>query len=479
MADNPYSECYDNQEIEVINTLFQQQKIAHNKILYPSASERISDIIRLKKALIARERKFIEAMKIDFGHRSEDDAKFGDILTTVMSANNAIKRLKRWMKPSKRHVSVLFQPAKAQVQYQPLGVIGIITPWNYPIFLALGPLITALSAGNHAIIKMSEFTPATNEQMSKLIAEVFPPEQVTVVNGGAKVAAHFSSIPFDHIVFTGSSAVGRKVMTAAAQNLTPVTLKLGGKSPVIIDPDIDINVAVERFIMAKTINSGQTCVAPDYILCPEEKITELCAVLKTRFHEMYAHVGSNPDYSGIINDAQFSRLQNLMADAQAKGAQVTPLLEESADELARKIPLTLLTNVNDDMTIMQQEIFGPLLPILPYKTFNDAINYINMRPKPLALYLMSFDLQRQQQVLKYTKAGGVCINDAAFHAAQDDLPFGGVGESGMGHYHGKEGFLALSKAKPIFSRGRFSLGSIIFPPYNKYIHQLIYKFFIK
>lgn len=483
MANNPYSEIYDQQEITLLDDVFVQQQKAAQFEPYPCESARVNDIKQLKKSLLSFESQLLSAMKKDFGHRSEDDTKFGDILTTVLSTNYAIKHIKHWMKPSKRHVSVLFQPAKAQVFYQPLGVVGIITPWNYPIFLALGPLITALSAGNRAIIKMSEYTPTTNEVMKQLITSVFPPDKVAVVDGGVEVAAHFSSLNFDHLIFTGSTAVGRKVMSSAAKNLTPVTLELGGKSPVVIDENIDINIAVERFILAKTLNAGQTCVAPDYVLCPKEKIPQLENALHQQFNQMYADVIDNVDYSAIINDAQFNRLQGLLVDAQKKGATVQSLKVEGNtqydDASKRKIPLTLITDIKKDMLVMQEEIFGPLLPIVGYTNFQQAIDYINERPKPLALYLMSFNKEVQQQVIRQTKAGGVCINDAAFHVAQDDLPFGGVGDSGMGHYHAKEGFLALSKAKPIFTRGRFSFGKMIFPPYGKKLHHLIYKFFIK
>lgn len=479
MADNPYTECDNKQEIDQLERLFILQKNNETKVEISSAKQRVTDIKLLKKALISHQDELLNAMSEDFGHRSQDDSKLGDILTTVLSVNYAIKHIKRWMKPSKRHVHPLFQPAKAYVQYQPIGVVGIITPWNYPVFLSLGPLITALSAGNTAIIKMSEFTPKTNLVMKQLIASVFPPEKVAIICGGASVAAHFTHLKFDHLVFTGSTTIGKKVMAAASENLTPVTLELGGKSPVIIGKDIDISIAVTRFLVAKTLNSGQTCVAPDYLLCPEEKIPLLVATLKTQFNSLYPSIEDNPDYGGIINKAQFQRLNQLIQDASHKGGVITPLTVEQVDENVMKIPLTVITNPHDDMRVMQEEIFGPLLPIVPYSDIEQAIDYINQRENPLALYLMSFDKVTQHLVLNKTKAGGVCINEAAIHVAQDDLPFGGVGDSGMGQYHGHEGFLALSKAKAVFSRGKFSLGSLIFPPYNQAIHKLIYRIFIK
>ncbi len=479
MADNPYNSAYDQQEIARLNTIFATHKAQHQTAAIPSSAQRIANIKRLKNAVITHQQALITAMQNDFAHRSPDDSLLGDIMTTVMNANYTAKNIKRWMKPSKRHINVLFQPASGQVHYQPLGVVGIITPWNYPVFLALGPLISALAAGNTAIIKMSEFTPATNEVMRKLIKTAFKPEQVSVICGGASVASHFSALDFDHIVFTGSTQIGKKVMASAAANLTPVTLELGGKSPVIIDETINIDTAVKRFLMAKTINSGQTCVSPDYVLCPKDKIPDLLTALKSQFNAMYPGFAANPDYSSIITDAQYQRLISLIDDSNNKGATITPLCAVNANQTQRKMPLTVITNVNDEMTVMQQEIFGPLLPVIGYSTLDEAINYVNARPRPLALYIMSFNKQVQNKLLTSTQSGGVCINDAAMHVAQDDLPFGGVGDSGLGHYHGYEGFLTLSKAKAVFKRGKLSFGSLIFPPYNTRIHRLIYKLFIR
>ena len=289
----------------------------------------------------------------------------------------------------------------------------------------------------------------------------------------------FSSITFDHLFFTGSTSVGKLVMKAAAENLVPVTLELGGKSPTIIDNDIDIKTAVSRLILGKTLNAGQTCVAPDYIFCPENKVAELTQAFQTAYQSMYPSIEKNDDYSCIINDGQKSRLDSLLADAKTQGATITPLSKGSDDNACRKMPLTLITDVNDDMTVMQQEIFGPLLPIIGYKNISDAIAYINSKPRPLALYICSFNKSFQQQVLLNTHAGGVCINDAAFHVAVDDLPFGGIGASGMGQYHGDEGFKTFSHGKAVLSRGRISLGSLLFPPFGNKIHQILFKFFIR
>ncbi|MBL4900478.1 MAG: coniferyl aldehyde dehydrogenase [Colwellia sp.] len=481
MANNLYSIADDQQEINLIDDTFIKQKQAFGHNSYLSAQTRIDDLTKLKGAIIEHQEQLIQALSKDYGCRSVGDSKMGDLLPTIMGINYAIKHIKKWMKPSKRHVGVLFQPAKAFVMYQPLGVIGIITPWNYPVFLSLGPLTTALAAGNRAMIKMSEFTPATNNIIKTLLESVFSNDKVALINGGPDVAAHFSAQAFDHLIFTGSTRVGKMVMASAAKNLTPVTLELGGKSPTIIDDQIDIKDAVSRFILGKTLNAGQTCVAPDYILCPSGRVDELKQALSKQFTKMYPSVANNNDYGSIINETQLKRLTQWLSDAKAKGAILTSLSHDSEQECiaAGKIPLTLVNNVNDDMLLMQEEIFGPLLPIISYETLGDAIKYINDRPRPLALYLCSHDSEIQQIVLEQTHAGGVCLNDAAMHVVQDDMPFGGIGPSGMGHYHGHEGFLTFSKAKSVFKKGKVNTTSSAFPPYGKLIHKLIYKLFLK
>lgn len=480
MADNFYSQGYDQQQIAQLKSIFIEQKQAYQKQPYLSLADRLNDLQRLKKALLDYQNPIITAISEDFATRSKDDTKLGDILPTVLAINYTLKHLKKWMKPAKRHVGLLFQPAKAFVMYQPLGVVGIVTPWNYPVFLSIGPLITALAAGNRAMIKMSEFTPATNKVITKMLQEVFPSNKVVVIDGGAGVAVEFTQLAFDHLLFTGSTRVGKMVMAAAAQNLTPVTLELGGKSPTLIADDIDINDAVSRFILAKTLNAGQTCVAPDYVLCPDNKVTELINACQKQFSAMYPNFSSNQDYGSIINEQQYTRLKAWLVDAKEKGAEIISLAESSEISSAHgKIPLTLVTNVNDEMTLMQEEIFGPILPIVSYSSLTEAIDYINNRPRPLALYLCSHDQDIQETVLTQTHAGGVCINDAAIQVAQDDMPFGGIGPSGMGHYHGHEGFLTFSKAKSVLVKGKLNTSKIAFPPYGKLIHKLIYKFFLR
>lgn len=481
MANNLYSAADDQHEIKLVDNALLLQKKAFANTPYLSAKARIEDLIKLKTAILAHQDELLQALSKDFGCRSVDDSKMGDLMPTIMGINYAIKHIKNWMKPSKRHVGIIFQPAKAFVMYQPLGVVGIITPWNYPLFLSLGPLTTAFAAGNRAMIKMSEFTPSTNLVIKNMLGSIFSDDKVAVICGGPDVAVAFSAKPFDHLIFTGSTRVGKIVMAAAAKNLTPVTLELGGKSPTIIDDEIDIKDAVSRFILGKTLNAGQTCVAPDYILCPTSRVDELKQAISVQFNKMYPSVAKNKDYGAIINDVQLNRLTQWLADAKDKGATLTTLGSDSEQACFSegKIALTLASNVNDDMLLMQEEIFGPILPIVSYDNLAQAIAYVNNRPRPLALYLCSHNAKTQQIILEQTHAGGVCLNDAAMHVAQDDMPFGGIGPSGMGQYHGHEGFLTFSKAKSVFQKGKFNTASNAFPPYGKLIHKLIYKLFLK
>jgi len=467
------------QTINDVNKCFETQKGQFLSAPYRSYDERISDLKKLKKLLVDNQDAFINALDKDFGGRSADDTKIGDIMTTISGLDYTIKNLKKWMKPEKRKVDLLFQPAKASILFQPLGVVGVVVPWNYPVFLSIGPLATALAAGNCVMLKMSEFSTETAKLLADLLQKDFNQKQIAVVGGEVEIATAFTSLAFDHLFFTGSTNVGKIVMRAAAENLVPVTLELGGKSPAIIDDKIDIKLAVSRFILGKVLNSGQTCVAPDYIFCPEGKENELVEELRKVYSKMYPKVNNNKDCTSIINDAQFARLNGLIADAKEQGANVIPLIDEPAGTTGRKMPLTVLTNVNDSMKVMQQEIFGPIIPIFTYKSTEEAIQYINKNDRPLALYIYSFDKTFQQNILLNTHAGGVCINEATFHVANDDLPFGGVGASGMGQYHGKEGFRTFSHAKSILEKGHISFAHLLFPPFGGKIHKLVYKLFIR
>ncbi|MCG9695748.1 coniferyl aldehyde dehydrogenase [Shewanella sp. Isolate11] len=462
-----------------LNQRLKQQKAFYQQQPVPSLATREANLHKLKTALLANQQALLEALSKDYGHRSPDDSLISDIMPCINNINYTLKNLKKWLKPSHRHAGLLLAPAKVSVHYQPLGVIGIIVPWNFPVMLSIGPLITALAAGNCAMLKLSEFTPNTNQVLKQLLASQFEAEQVMVIEGEADVAAAFSALAFDHLLFTGSTQVGRLVMRAAADNLTPVTLELGGKSPVIIAPDMDLDIAVERMIYGKCLNAGQICVAPDYVLLPKGKLAQFKQAFERKFTQLYGSFADNPDYGAIINQSQFDRLLNVLDDAKQKGATIHSVNNLAIDSLQRKMPTQLVTNVSDEMLIMQQEIFGPLLPVLEYDKLSEAIDYINQRPRPLALYIMSFDNAAVEQVLNQTHSGGVCVNETVFHVAADDAPFGGIGPSGMGHYHGKEGFLTMSHAKTVFSRGKLNTGKLVHPPYGKGIQKFLMKLFLR
>ncbi|UAL44626.1 coniferyl aldehyde dehydrogenase [Shewanella inventionis] len=467
---------------QTVNSLAQLLDLQRSRYLSnpaPSYESRVKKLTQLKLALLDNQQAIINALNQDYGHRSSNDTVISDILPCVNNINYTIKHLKSWMKPSRRHAGMLLSPSKVSVQYQPLGVIGIIVPWNFPIMLSMGPLVTAIAAGNSAMLKMSEFTPETNTVLRKLLASIFDTSEVAIVEGEAEVAAEFSSLAFDHILFTGSTVVGRHVMRAAANNLTPVTLELGGKSPAIIAPDMPIETAVERLIFGKCLNAGQICVAPDYILCPADKVSEFIETYRARFNKMYPDFVNNQDYGNVINDRQFQRLLKVLDDAKTKGAKVVSATDAPISSNNRKLATQLITDTTDDMLLLQDEIFGPLLPIIAYQDISEAIGYVNQRDRPLALYIMSFDNKTQQHILQQTHSGGVCINDTVFHVAADDAPFGGIGPSGMGHYHGKEGFLTFSHAKTVLNSGKINTGIFVHPPYGGVIQRLLMKFFLR
>ena len=468
------------QSISRMHDLFDAQRAAFRKAPMPSADERIQQLQALKQGILKHQQALIDAISDDFGRRSADETRLAEIMPSLEGIHYASKRVRRWMKPSRRRVGIAFQPAKAQVVYQPLGVVGIIVPWNYPLFLAVGPLITALSAGNRAMIKMSESPPRTAEVLEQLLGEIFPQDHVAVVTGEADVGVAFSKLAFDHLLFTGATSIGRHVMRAAADNLTPVTLELGGKSPAIVSADVPLADAAERIAFGKGVNAGQTCVAPDYILCPRDRVEELTQALHTQFAQMYPNLRDNADFTQVINPRQYQRLQSYLNDAEEKGARILPINPGNEDlSGTRIIAPTLLLDVNDDMKVMQDEIFGPLLPILPYDNLDAALDYIAERPRPLALYYFGYDKAEQQRLMEQTHAGGMCINDALLHVAQDDMPFGGIGASGMGHYHGHEGFLTMSKAKGVYIKQRYNGAKPIYPPYGGKLLNLVYKLFLR
>jgi len=469
----------EQQHIAHLHDVFAKQKAAYAKQPFPSVQQRRADLDKLSSVLIKFQDELATAIDQDFSSRSKDETLLAEIMVTIEGIKYNKKNVKKWMKPSKRHVSALFAPASNKVLYQPKGVVGIIAPWNYPVQLTAAPLAAALAAGNRAVIKLSEFTPATNLVLKTMFAEAFDEDQVAVVLGEASVGIEFTSLHWDHIIFTGSTMVGRHVMAAAGKNLVPVTLELGGKSPCIITDNASLKGAADSIIFGKATNAGQTCIAPDYILCPENMLDDVKQQIATSYQNSYPTLKDNKDYTAIINERQFNRLQGLITDAKEKGAKVEPLNHANEDfSGTRKIPLTLVTQATDDMPVMQDEIFGPILPIVTYKSLDEALEYVKERPRPLALYLFSHNKKEQDHVMTSTHAGGVAINDCLTHIAQDDMPFGGVGDSGIGHYHGKEGFLSLSHAKSIHTKGRFNSGKFVYAPHGRLMHKIIYKFMI-
>jgi acyl-CoA reductase-like NAD-dependent aldehyde dehydrogenase len=430
---------------------------------------------RLKSLVADNAAAFAAAISADFGHRSAHETDLLEVFPSLSGINHSLSHGRRWMRGEGRATGLWFLPARSRVTPQPLGVAGIIVPWNYPLYLAVGPLASALVAGNRAMVKLSEITPRFGELFAGLAGKAFAPEEIAVVNGDAQVAAAFSKLPFDHLLFTGSTAVGRHVMRAAAENLTPVTLELGGKSPAIVAPGFPMERAAGRILLGKCLNAGQTCIAPDYVLVPEGMEQAFIVAARTCVARMYPQILSTPDYSSIVTDRHYERITGYLDDAREQGAAVESLAAqgESPDRASRRIPPMALTGVHDGMRVMQDEIFGPLLPVVGYRDMGAAIAYVNARPRPLALYLFDEDPAQVERVLAGTTAGGVTVNDTLLHIAQESLPFGGVGPSGMGQYHGHEGFLAFSKLKPVFRQSRLNGVALFNPPYGPRAAKLI------
>ncbi|MBB62268.1 coniferyl aldehyde dehydrogenase [Stutzerimonas balearica] len=463
-------------ETKRLHALYASQRRAYDKLPMPDLEQRLQWLEALHEVIASHQQALVEAISADFGNRSADETLLAEVMPSLHGIRHAKRHLARWMKPSRRRVGLAFQPASARVLYQPLGVVGIIVPWNYPLYLAIGPLIGALAAGNRALLKMSESAPATGRLLRDLLGQVFAEHEVAVVLGDVETGKQFTRLPFDHLLFTGSTEVGRQVMQSAAANLTPVTLELGGKSPAIVAADVPLEQAAERIAFGKTLNAGQTCVAPDYVLVPQQRLEAFVEAYRLAVQRFFPQLTDNPDYTSIINERQLLRLEGYLADARARGALLLPLFDEGQ---GRRLPHHILLDVNDDMQVMQDEIFGPLLPVLPYASLDEAIAYVNARPRPLALYFFGYDRAEQQQVLERTHSGGVCLNDTLLHVAQDDLPFGGIGASGMGHYHGHEGFLTFSKAKAVFSKPRFNASRLIYPPYGGRLQRLIRQLLVR
>jgi coniferyl-aldehyde dehydrogenase len=435
---------------------------------------RVAALDKIKRILIDNKDAWAEAISADFGNRAKQETLLAEIFTTVMSVKHTRKHLRKWMKPKRAPIAKEFKPARGKVHHQPLGVVGIISPWNYPLQLAIIPLLQAISAGNRVMLKPSELTPRTSELLKKTIGENFSEDEVAVFTGGADVGATFSALPFDLLFYTGSTNVGRLVMQAAARNLTPVTLELGGKSPVIVGEECEIEKAIPSIASGKLLNAGQTCVAPDYVLLPETKREEFVTAFQEAAKKYYPSLRDNADYTSIVSDRHFDRISGLIDDARAHGAQVMEFNPGEEDlSGTRKIAPTLVLDATEDMKIMHEEIFGPVMPVLTYNSLDEAIRYVNEHPRPLALYYFGDSTDARDRVLAQTTSGGVAVNETLFHVAQEELPFGGVGPSGIGSYHGYAGFKTFSHQKSVFYQSKLNGNFLFRPPYGRLFNSVV------
>jgi coniferyl-aldehyde dehydrogenase len=474
----PVEHIHDNlppQQSEAAR-IFEKQRAAYLADPFPDYRTRIKNLKKLEAILIENDEAIAEAISKDFGNRAVQESKLVDVFLPLDGLRYNRKKLRKWMKPQRRGTSPWFRPGVNRVLAQPKGVVGVIAPWNYPLFLVVGPLASALAAGNRCMVKMASNSQNLCRLFAELVAEKFDEDTLAVLPGVR--ASEFTPLPWDHLVFTGSPESGKTVMKTAAENLTPVTLELGGKSPTIVCEDFDLETAAERILFGKFVNAGQTCVGPDYLFLPEGRMAEFSSLCRDIVAKRLSGL-DDPSYTSIVDEKSFKRLNEWLEDAKQKGASAVNLMPgKESDPALRKIAPMLVTGVKPDMLVMQEEIFGPLLPVMTYTDINEVLDYVNARERPLALYLFTNDKSLQIRVLKNTISGGVSLNDCVMHAAQHDMPFGGIGNSGMGHYHGREGFDELSKLRPIFHQSRFTTAPLLYPPYGK-IWNALYKLMIK
>jgi coniferyl-aldehyde dehydrogenase len=450
-------------------TCFAAQRAAYFAAPAPSHADRIADLGALTRLLKDNRRAIIEAISADYGNRSEFETLFAEYFVVLETINHCAKHLRQWMRPRRRRVDFMTFPlARNKVIPQPLGVVGVIVPWNFPINLSFAPLAAIFAAGNRAMVKMSENSQHLAELLARISPKYLAEEKLRFFEDGGGRGPVFSSLPFDHILFTGSGTTGRAVMANAARNLTPVTLELGGKSPAIVAPDFPIKTAAERVLWVKMFNAGQICTNVDYVFLPKGAEAEFASHCKRLFAERYPDI-NGPDFTSIIDDRAFARLQATLEDARAKGATLINLAEgQIPDASLRKFPPHLVLDPTEDMQVMQREIFGPILPIRTYADKQEVADYINNHDRPLAIYPFTNDAQTRDFYISRVMSGGVSVNEALLHVGQHDLPFGGVGASGMGHYHAREGFITFSKLRPVFYQGPFSAIQMMFqPPYAK------------
>ncbi|APU69576.1 coniferyl aldehyde dehydrogenase [Christiangramia flava] len=450
----------DRSELEQL--LFRQKQAFKREV--PGYERRIEALRKLSSILEEHQEELIHAVARDFGWRSHDETLLLEIYPLQDEIRHAIKNLKSWMKSRRVSGSWFLYPAKAFYQYQPKGCVGIMGAWNYQLMLCLSPMIDALAAGNHILLKPSEIAPHSAGLLKRLLNANFDEAYVSCVTGDADTARNFSALGFDHLFFTGSTTTGKKVMEAAAPNLTPVTLELGGKSPAIIHPSYSVERAVKRILTGKLFNAGQTCVAPDYLMCPESLNTQIEEQARNFMQQHFQELLDAGQYTWIINDKHYERLQSLLKDAEEKGAKLVPLWDSEPED--RQFFPYLIFGVQEDMRIMQEEIFGPLLPVLNIESLSGWISYVESNPRPLALYYFDSNKKRIRRMLQETNSGGVTINDTIYHLAQHNLPFGGNGDSGMGHYHGFDGFETFSKKKAVMKQYSFAPTDFLRPPFT-------------
>lgn len=466
----------DTTEIVRMQQVLERQRKAFNAQPHTPLKVRLDHLKRLIGAIRRYQQPIVAALDADFGGRAAFETLQVEVLGPVLHARHAIAQLHRWVKPQRRKTELLFLGNRAWVEYQPKGVVGIVGTWNFPLYLTLGPLITALAAGNRAMIKVSEFAPHSRKVLQAMLAEVFDEDEVAVFGGELAAAQAFTGLPLDHLVFTGAPQVGHQVMRAAAEHLVPVTLELGGKSPALLGESADLEDAALRIAHGKGFNAGQVCVAPDYVLVPAGKAQVFAELVRRAFERLYPDPATNVDYTSIISERHAQRLQALLADARAKGATV--LSCRSSSDSPRRLPLQVITGVNEDMRVAREELFGPLLPVIEYRDLDQAIAYIQARPRPLALYPFGLDARQAERVLRHTHSGGVTLNDWAWHVFQHDLPFGGVGNSGMGSYHGEEGFRAMSHGKAVLKRQPWFPTQLFYPPYGSCVQRWVVRFYL-
>lgn len=462
-----------NLDTQALRSLFDAQHQASRVSVEVPLSLRLDRLRRLQTLIDTQGAALADAVQADFGVRSPLLTEVADFFVLRTELAQLRRRLPRWMSPRRVATPIYLQPARARLQPQPLGVVGIIGPWNYPLQLTLGPAAAALAAGNRVMLKPSELTPHTSALLEQLVHGAFAPDEFCVVQGGAELAHAFASLPFDHLFFTGSTGVGRKVAAAAAENLTPTTLELGGKSPCIVDASADLDQVVLRIAHGKLLNGGQTCIAPDYVLLPRGREADFERAWQAALERLYPGGSQHPDYAAILSERHLERLHGLLAQARERGARVVQAPGTSAGEARRQMAPALVFDPPPDLRLMQEEIFGPILPIVPCDSPDDAVAFVNARPRPLALYWFGTDSAARDRVLARTVSGGVTVNDTLLHIAHENLPFGGVGEAGWGAYHGEAGFLRFTQLKPVLVQSRLALGHLFYPPYGANLRRLM------